>query len=99
MRDSIGNSISEKSLLCWHPSADALKRGLLVQAVHVTDGGLSLGDSRELTPAMLIVQIPIYVNAPQGKEPTLEEFLCVVNPQAEVAVSALMDKVGSGRTQ
>ena len=92
MRDAINNIISKNSLLCWHPSPDALKRGLIVQAVHVSDGGLSMGDTKQLTPAMLIVQVPIYVNIPPGKEPTLEEFLCVVNPQAEAAIDDMLNR-------
>jgi hypothetical protein len=91
MRDKIGNKITDKSLLCWHPSPDELRTGLMVQAVNVTDGGLSLGDSRELTPPMLVIQIPIFVNAPEGKEATLSEFLCVVNPQAEAAIEKMLE--------
>lgn len=90
MRDAIGNSITEKSLLCWHPDADQLKRGLVVQVVRVSDGGLSLGDSRETTPPMLAVQVTIFVNAETNKEPTLQDFLCLVNPQAEAAIEKML---------
>ena len=99
MRDAVGNKIDEKSLLCWHIDPEQLKRGLIVQAVSVSDGGLSLGDSRDLTPATLIVQVPIFVKAvPGGGEPTLSEFLCVVNPNSERVIEELMEKQG-GRKQ
>ena len=98
MKDAVGNSITEKSLLCWHIDPEQLKRGLIVQAVSVSDGGLSLGDSRDLTPATLVVQVPILVSAKPGEEPTLSEFLCVVNPSSEMVIEELMEKQG-GRTQ
>lgn len=93
MKDCIGNRITEKSLLCWHPEPERLKRGLIVQAVRVEDGGLSMGSSKDLTPAMLIIQIviPIDMGGELGRnEPTLGEMLCVVNPQQEALLEGMM---------
>jgi len=91
MRDILGNPINDSSLLCWHPSPEMLKHGLIVQAVHVTDGGLSMGDTKDTTPAMLIIQIPIYVTVERGKEPVLNEMMCVVNPQATAAIDKMLE--------
>jgi hypothetical protein len=100
MRDGLGNKITEKSLLCWHLDAEQLKRGLIVYAVSVSDGGISMGDSRELTPATLLVQVPIMVTRERGEEPTVSDILCVVNPQAEAALESLMGQVKrDGRPQ
>jgi hypothetical protein len=101
MRDAVGNKITEKSLLCWHLDVEQLKhRGLIVYAVSVSDGGISMGDSRELTPATLLVQVPIMVTRERGEEPTVSDILCVVNPQAEAALESLMGSVKrDGRTQ
>jgi hypothetical protein len=91
MRDAIGNKISEGSLLVWHPNLDHLKTGIIVNVAHVTDGGLSLADTKQLTPAMLVIQIPIPVNnIDPGKEAQVGEFLCVVNPQAEAAIEKMI---------
>lgn len=98
MRDAVGNKITEKSLLCWHLDAEQLKRGLIVYAVSVSDGGISMGDSRELTPATLLVQVPIMVSTERGKEATVSDILCIVNPAAEAAMESLMGEV-RGRTQ
>lgn len=98
MRDAVGNKITEKSLLCWHLDAEQLKRGLIVYAVSVSDGGISMGDSRELTPATLLVQVPIMVSTEHGKEATVSDILCIVNPAAEAAMESLMGEV-RGRTQ
>ena len=93
MRDAIGNKITDKSLLCWHPSAEFIAKGMIVQAVQVSDGGISMGDSGQLTPAMLVIQIPILVEMGKkaGQEPTLAEVLCVVNPQAEAAIEKMLE--------
>jgi hypothetical protein len=99
MRDAVGNKITEKSLLCWHLDAEQLKRGLIVYAVSVSDGGISMGDSRELTPATLLVQVPIMVTTKRGEEPTVHDIVCIVNPAAEAAVEDLMGQVRHGRTQ
>lgn len=99
MRDAVGNKITEKSLLCWHLDAEQLKRGLIVYAVSVSDGGIALGDSRELSPATLLVQVPIMVSRERGQEePTVQDILCIVNPAAEAALESLMGEV-KGRTQ
>jgi len=92
MRDAIGNSISDKSVLCWHPDPEQVRRGLICQVVHVSDGGISMGDSNRTTPPMLAVQILIPVgNVRPGEEPTLGEFLCLVNPNAEAAVERMLE--------
>jgi hypothetical protein len=94
MKDCLGNTISEKSLLCWHPDAEQMHRGIICQAVQVTDGGLSLGDSRQMTPPMLVIQIVIPVSMPDDRrahgEPALADFMCVVNPQAEAAIGRML---------
>jgi hypothetical protein len=56
------------------------------------DGGLSLGDTKQLSPAMLVIQIPVHVNMAgnPGVEPVLEEFLSVVNPNAEAAIEKML---------
>ncbi len=94
MRDSIGNKIDDKSLLCWHIDPEQLKRGLIVQAVSVSDGGISMGDSKELTPATLVVQVPIFVNVNSNSkgEPTLPEFVCIVNPNSERIIEGMLTK-------
>jgi len=103
MKDALGNAITASSLLCWHPDLDMLKRGLIVQAVQVQDGGLSLGNSDELSPAALVIQvvIPVDMGKHLGKvEPVLSEMLCVVNPSAATAVEKLMESVKrDGRPQ
>jgi hypothetical protein len=60
-----------------------------------------MGDSRELTPATLLVQVPIMVTRERGQdEPTVSDILCVVNPQAEAALESLMGQVKrDGRPQ
>lgn len=93
MKDCLGNTISDKSLLCWHPDPEQVRRGLVCQAVHVTDGGIAMGDSRETTPPMLIIQIAIPVSMDPraaNREPVLGEFMCVVNPQAEAAIDRML---------
>jgi len=94
IRDAIGNRISDRSTLCWQPDAARIKRGLLVQVVSVSDGGITLGDSGQLTPPMLIIQMMIPVggvNPGAGAEAVLEEFLCVVNPAAEAVIEGMME--------
>jgi hypothetical protein len=89
MRDAIGNKITDSSILCWHPDA---KNGIVCQVVHVTDGGLSVGDSKEITPPMLVIQIMIPVGGvPPGREPALAEFIAIVNPNAEAAVERMLE--------
>jgi hypothetical protein len=93
MRDALGNRISDRSILCWHPDAAHLKRGLIVQAVSVSDGGITLSDSGQLTPPMLIIQVMIPVGGVKpGAEAVLEEFLCVVNPAAEAAIEGMLER-------
>ena len=95
IRDAIGNRISDRSILCWHPDAAHLKRGLIVQAVSVSDGGITLGDSGQLTPPMLIIQVMIPVGGVKpgaGAEAVLEEFLCVVNPAAEAVIEGMLER-------
>jgi len=88
MLDMLGNKIHEKSILYWHPDPN---HGVICQVAHVTDGGISMGDSNELTPPMLVIQVMIPVtNTPRGKEPMLTQFVCAVNPTAEAAIEKMM---------
>lgn len=89
MRDILGNRITESSILCWHPDA---AHGIVCQVAHISEGGLSLGDSDDLTPPMLVIQVMIPVTGvPRGQEPTLGQFMCVVNPTAEAAIEKMLE--------
>jgi hypothetical protein len=89
MRDAIGNKITEHSILGWHPDA---KNGVVCQVAHVSDGGISVGDSGEKTPPMLVIQIMIPIEGvPPGREPVLGQFMVLMNPNAEAAVERMLE--------
>ena len=93
MKDAIGGTIREGHLLYW------LKISAPVKVVGVSEGGLSIGNSKEVTPPKLMVELEIGINlppnAPPGFEPMLSEFLHVVDPKQE----ALLDKIMGGTKQ
>jgi hypothetical protein len=89
MRDMIGNKLTEGNLLFWH------RVGSVCKITHVSDGGLSLGDSHRTSPPILTIEITLPVGmegAPPGAEPMVAEFLRVVDPKSEGVLQLAMGK-------
>ena len=87
VRDSIGNKIVVGQFLYWKPT------GMIVRVTKVSDGGLSMGVSKQLTPASLTVEIEFPIEMEKGAksdEPVLGNFIRIVDPRAEELLASAM---------
>ena len=94
IKDLLGNSISEGSLVWW------LSKALPLRVTKITPGGLSLADRGETTLARITLEISLPVQPlPGGEEPQFTDFLCTMNPDAERIIEGMMQARDGGRTQ
>ncbi len=79
MRDLIGNSISDGSLVLWK------SQGVIYRVTGFSNGGVSVvgaGKPGYTAPYItLTLTIPVSTKEPR-KEPQLADFLCVLEPQS-----------------
>jgi hypothetical protein len=87
MRDLIGNTISEGSLVWW------LSKQLPLKVTKINTGGLSIaGRGKEVTPARITLEIEIPVQQlANGEEPQFTDFLCTMNPDAEKLIEGMLE--------
>jgi hypothetical protein len=89
MRDAIGNKLHEGALL-WMQ-----QWGCIAKVTRLHEGGLSVvsGNSREVSPAVITVEIQIPISIEPGKagqEPLLNGILCVRDPQSERVLESVV---------
>jgi len=84
MRDAIGNKILEGNLLHWVLPQNL--RAVIVRAIRVHDGGLSIpGAGNQTTPPILTLQIDVPIDGTQqGREPQVGDFIRIVDPKSEM---------------
>lgn len=89
MRDFLGNKIVEGSMMMWVVPENL--RCVRVHAIKVEDGGIKLpgGNSME-SPPTLVIAIQVPINANRGREPSAQEFACVLDPNATEAVERIL---------
>ena len=87
MKDCIGNRIAKGSLLYWK------SKQMAVAVSDVNSGGLSLGDSKQMTPPTITIQVTIPINLERGvtaEQAILQDFICLVNPAATAEVERML---------
>lgn len=87
MKDLLGNRISKGSLLWWK------SKDMMMVVADASEGGLELGDSKQVLPPTITLQVTIPINLARGVTAdtcTLQDFLCLVNPQVTAAVEGMM---------
>lgn len=87
MKDCIGNRIAKGSLLYWK------SKQMAVAVADTNDGGLALGDSKQITPPTITLQITVPINLDRGvtaEQATLQDFLCLINPAATAEVERML---------
>ena len=94
MRDGLGNKVGKGYLILWHVPEDMARRGLVFRVADVSDGGLSVvgRDGERKSPASLTLVTTLPINAPNGQEPVLGDFICILDPQSQSAVERILDE-------
>jgi hypothetical protein len=86
MKDLLGNTIAEGSLVWW------LSKQIPMKVTKITTGGISIG--REVTPPKITLEITIPVDVKlvqSGEEPQFTDFLCTMNPDAEKLIEGMLE--------
>jgi len=86
MKDLLGNTIAEGSLVWW------LSKQIPMKVTKITTGGISIG--REVTPPKITLEITIPVDTQRiqpGEEPQFTDFLCTMNPDAEKLIEGMLE--------
>lgn len=88
MKDAIGNKVNKGDMIAW-----AIPEGLrqvIAVVGQVSDGGLSMGSTKEVSqPSVtIVIDIPITGVEP-GREPQLHEFMRVVDPRQEAIIKGM----------
>jgi len=88
MKDAIGNKLAQGNMVAWS-IPDGL-RHLIAVVARVSDGGLSMGSTDQVSQPSLtiVIDIPVTGTKP-GHEATLSEFMRVVDPRGEAIIEGL----------
>jgi hypothetical protein len=87
MRDILGNTITESTLLWW------ITKQIPLRVARIEPGGiLTARNGEDPTPDKLVLEITIPIQRmTNGSETQLADFVCARNPEAEAVIEKMLE--------